>query len=175
MDGGHGATMDEIEAMEKDVDRLQWLIARKHGIFLRYPSLAAKESISLPESNLYFLVSRQIERISDHAVSIAKICGKYAKCRAHNPKMSAKGAKCLAAYDNAIKALFDFDIGLANSTIDEVLGMSDGFDAVLANGLLGKGGSVAPAYVVGSLRRIADYSVGICENTIDYSAQKAPR
>jgi len=85
----------EIEAMEKEVDRLQWLIARKHGIFLRYPSLAMKEAIGLPESNLYFLVSRQIERISDHALSIAKICAKHAKCRKKNQIFLQRQANAL--------------------------------------------------------------------------------
>lgn len=171
MDGNPSTSVKEIEAMEKDVDRLQWLVARKHSIFLRYPSTAAKESMMLPESNLYFLASRQMERISDHAVSIARICDRRPKSNLKNSGISEIGAKCLVIYDKAMKALFDLDISLANSTIDEVLAMEEGFGKLMENGMSHRSGNAVPQYVAGSLRRVAEYSMGICENTIDYSTQ----
>jgi len=50
--------------------------------------------------------------------------------------------------------------------------MGDGFDRIMSSELAYKGEASAPIYMVASLRRIADYSRGICENTIDYSAQR---
>ena len=161
----------DIEASEREVDKLQWLIARKHNTFLRYPSLASKEAISLPESNLYFISSRQIERISDHALLVSKHLSPLKKSGIS--AVLQKGKQCLSLYSRSVQALSTLDEKLANATIDEALGMHGGFEQEFSQCLehpTSKAFSLL--YALTSLRRIAEYSAGISESVIDFASQK---
>lgn len=172
LNGDFAAGIEEAEAMENEVDRFRWLVARKHNIFLRYPSLASEEGIALPESNLYFIASRHIERISDHALSVLRVCSKKLKAFGKNFQLAANAEKCLSVYDKAIKALFEVDPVLANATIDSIISMEGEFDKLIGKELGKTEEPPAILYTALSLKRIADYSASICESTIDFSGRK---
>ena len=63
---------EDVIFRDKDVDRLQWLISRQFNMALRDVMLAKKMGVSTPEATSYFMISRIMERMADHAVRIAK-------------------------------------------------------------------------------------------------------
>jgi len=158
---GSRPSMETLEAMERDVDRLLWLVARKHHMFLRSPSSAASEGISLPESHLFFMCALNIERVADHARAICKEGAKFEKL--HTLAIFAQ-----SAYKDSTTALFSKDDAQAQQIIENVIGTPHSYESFL------RGGS-APAWQVSclaSIRRISEYSAGICENLIDYTASQ---
>jgi len=160
-----------VRALDRDVDRLFWLMMRKHNMFLRRPAMAVAEGITLQESRLHVLTAASIERISDHAVRIAEQSAALSGARRAKKEvalLSAKGAKVLSLYDKAMKALHARDPSLANATIDESLALDKGFGAILASGIrLKPGQAIAFAYALESAKRAAEYSAGICESVMD--------
>ena len=62
---------DDVIARDNDVDRLHWLIARQTNIILQNASLGRKMG-SHHQNRQYYVISRIIERIGDHAVRIAE-------------------------------------------------------------------------------------------------------
>ena len=157
---GSRPDMETLEAMERDVDRLLWLVARKHHMFLRSPSSAASEGITLPESHLFFMCARNMERVADHARAI---------CRggAKSEKLHALAIIAQSAYRNSANALFMKDDAAAQEIIEGVVGNPHSYESFL------RGGSAKAWQVtcLASIRRISEYSAGICENLIDFAAQ----
>jgi len=82
-----------------------------------------------------------------------------------------RGHWCASVYGKSARALLSLDVEAANAVIDDVMGMKGEFDSEMlasANGARAK--SVAATQVIGSLRRVAEYSADMCENVIDFSA-----
>ena len=55
-----------------DADRLNWLIARQTNMIMQNASLSRKMGISPDMAMHYYMLSRIIERVGDHAVRIAE-------------------------------------------------------------------------------------------------------
>ncbi|MCX6771312.1 MAG: hypothetical protein NTX79_04610 [Candidatus Micrarchaeota archaeon] len=149
-----------MDILERDMDRLLWLAARKHHMFLRFPSLAAIEGISLSESHLLFLTARNMERTGDHALIVWKIGGA-------SGKLHEIGKFAELQYSKASRALFEKDEALAQQVIEEVLSFKESGAGMKNSGL-----SAVQVSSFASLRRIAEYSAGMCENLIDYAASQ---
>ncbi|MFA5108594.1 MAG: AbrB/MazE/SpoVT family DNA-binding domain-containing protein [Candidatus Micrarchaeia archaeon] len=161
-----------LSSNENEVDKLQWLVARKHNTFLRYPSLASKEEITLPESNLYFVTSRHIERISDHALLVSRHLCSWKNSPAPS-LITQNGKHCISLYSKTMQALSTLDEKLANSTIDDALGMQAGFEQAFSKCIEHPSSkAISLIYTLTSLRRIAEYSAGISESVIDFASQK---
>ncbi len=162
----------QISKMDDEVDRLCWLVARKHNMFLGYPSIARKEELSLKSSNLFFLTARSIERISDHAVRISK----YSPTLMDDPRAESvmktlveSGKISCSVYEKSFKAMLGRDAVSANSIVEEIAGMDRDYDKLLSKEFKKRAEiSIPMAYIVEGLRRICDYSAGICENVINY-------
>ncbi|MCX8175091.1 MAG: phosphate uptake regulator PhoU [Candidatus Micrarchaeota archaeon] len=148
-----------LENAEKEVDRLLWLVARKHHRFLIAPPMASAEGTSLPESHLYFMCAVNMERASDHARAICKAGRKSAKLR--TLLLSSQ-----SFYTEATAALFSKDEARAQRVIEGVLANPQSYESFLR-------GEAVPSWQVAclaSIRRISEYSAGICENLIDFMA-----
>jgi len=63
---------EDILSRDNDVDRLHWLVARQHNIVSRNVNLAKKMGVTIEMAENYFLISKAIESIGDHAVRIVK-------------------------------------------------------------------------------------------------------
>ena len=64
------ALAQDVVSRDNDVDRLHWLVARQHNMVSRDVKLAKKMGTYGTIVN-YFLISKILERIGDHAVRIA--------------------------------------------------------------------------------------------------------
>ena len=67
----HALATDVINR-DLDFDRLNWLIARQTNMIMQNPSLSRKMEVSTGMAMYYYIISRIIERIGDHAVRIAE-------------------------------------------------------------------------------------------------------
>ena len=168
---GHGGegTGAAMQQMEKDIDRLWRLMARKHNLFLRFPSTASGEGISLPKAHLYFLSARITERVADHAVLIGNAISPAMALRkaAGFAGLSAIGQECEGIYERATKAVFSLDAAMANAVIDEANLMEGRFERLLGQGQFGSARLVSIKH---DIRRVAAYGAEMCENVIDFAA-----
>jgi len=149
-----------MDILERDMDRLLWLAARKHHLFLRFPSIAAAEGISLTESHLLFMTARYMERIADHALIVWKNGN-------DSGRLHDIGKIAEAQYSKASLALFEKNEALAQQVIEDVLSFKASTGSM-------KNSNITAAQIssFASIRRIAEYSAGMCENLIDFTASQ---
>jgi phosphate uptake regulator len=162
---------EPMQQMERDIDRLWRLMARKHNMFLRLPASAEAEGITLPRASLYFLTARITERVSDHAVLICESLSCMLRRRGREGSLSQLpqlGRECAAVYERACKSVFSLDAALADSVINEANTIEERFERLLAEGTQ----PAASARLISmkhDIRRIAKYGAEMCENVIDFS------
>ncbi len=162
---------ENVIKRDRDVDRLEWLVARQSNIVLRNISLAKKIGVMPEEASNYYLISRAIERIGDHAVKIAE----------HTPqliekKLDAKLIKkitkaselALDIFNKSIEAWIKRDIELANKNIDNKKELVEMCEDITDHPIKSKGRStIAISYIAESIRRTGEYSGGISEIVIN--------
>jgi len=72
LETGNKSLAEKVIESDDDIDRLNWLVERQAHIVLRDIILCQKLDITLEDASNYKFISRFLERISDHAVKIAK-------------------------------------------------------------------------------------------------------
>jgi phosphate uptake regulator len=163
---------EDVIARDKDVDRLQWLIARQYHLILNDGNLSKRMQISLNAATSYFLISRIIERIGDHAVNIAKNVMSLLDANL-NPNLVAdlESASDLAIsiFNASVKAIFKNDIREANATIASVATLAARCEEINHSKLLQSNTVAIPiGYITESIRRLGEYSKDISENVINW-------
>jgi phosphate uptake regulator len=169
---GDLALARDVIGRDNDADRLGWLVARQYRLLLSNPGLAKKMGITVEESSAYFLTTRMIERIGDHAVKIARGAISVTEEKA-NPKLSKSvslaGELALHILQGAAESFLSKDANKANRTIDEVPKLEALCDDIDKLALSKKGVvALATGNVAESIRRIGEYSRDISEKAIDY-------
>ncbi len=163
---------EDVIARDNEVDRLHWLIARQNHLILLDLTLSRKMNIPVGTAVHYFLISRIIERIGDHATRVAKNALSLADRQIDDETLSmieAGSTFALAIFQKSMEAFYSSDIVKANEILAmvpdleersrEISGRTLQYDAVTAIPL----GSIAD-----SIRRIGEYSGDICENIINH-------
>ncbi|MCX6771727.1 MAG: phosphate uptake regulator PhoU [Candidatus Micrarchaeota archaeon] len=160
----------QMQQMERDTDRLWRLVARRHNLFLRFPSSAAGEGMTLPRAHFYFLTARLTERVADHSVMLYNYHGFAQKAGGREPgiqKVAEFGRKAAAVFGRATDAVFRLDIGSTNSIIDDADALEAHYDQVfMADRRLSS--SVQIGAMKQQVKRVSEYSADICEYLIDY-------
>jgi len=162
----------QMSQMERDADRLWRLMARRHNLFLRFPSSAAGEGMSLAHAHFYFLTARLTERVADHSVMLYNYHGFAQQAGGREPgiqKIMEFGRKASLLFGRATDAVFKLDVGSANSIIDDADALEAHFDQVfMADRRLSS--SVQIGAMKQQVKRVSEYSADICEYLIDYGA-----
>ncbi len=162
----------DVAARDNDVDRLHWLIARQTSMVLSHTELSKRMGITPVMANHYLLISRIIERIGDHAERIAdNVPGVLAReiDAATMEKIAQASRTALALFDRSIVAFFDGDMKKAQKTIGSLQALE-----ALCDGITGPvsrqeaPGALALGNIMGSIRRVGEYSADIAENVINY-------
>ena len=162
----------DVVSRDSDVDRLNWLIARQHNSILQNVSLAAKMNITIEESSTYFLISRIIERIGDHAVQIAQnilplIDGKVDKKIIH--RLQAANTLAVTILNTSINSFFREDIQASNENIESVKRLESLCEDINTFALQQKGPiALSVGYIIESIRRIGEYATDISETVINH-------
>lgn len=161
----------DVSQRDDDVDRLFLLIAKQFRSILRGARLPDAAETSIDEYHDLRMAAGPIERIADHARKIAKITttldapipDDIMEMIEVTSEMSRK------IVEDAIDALYNFDVELANQVIDRVSEMSPMIHKL--NEAISKinsyGSVVALGTVVDSIDRTGDYGSNIAEIAIN--------
>jgi hypothetical protein len=159
-----------------DSDRLNWLIARQTNMIMQNPSLSRKMEVSVGMAMYYYIISRIIERIGDHAVRIAENSQPIMDVNL-DPKIvtALKKASVLSmnVFDKSIISFFNADIREAHKTIESVSALENICGDI--NNLALKQETVTAisiGYIAESIRRAGEYSADISENVINYIVEE---
>ncbi|PKL69282.1 MAG: PhoU family transcriptional regulator [Methanomicrobiales archaeon HGW-Methanomicrobiales-1] len=170
------ALSEDVVSRDMDVDRLNWLIARQTNMIMQNASLSRKMGISTSMAMHYYMLSRIIERIGDHAVRIAEntppiIDGELDK------KILAAVRKAsslsLENFDRSIVSFFNADMKDANRNIESIQAL-DTICGDINNMVLKQDTLVAihVGYIAESIRRAGEYAGDISETVINLLMEK---
>ncbi len=162
---------ENVIKRDQDVDRLEWLVARQSNIVIRNISIAKKIGVMPEEASNYYLISRAIERIGDHAVKIAENIEPLTDKKVDQKliaKISQAAEMALDIFNGSIKAWINRDLDLANKNIDEKKHLVELCENITDHPIKSKGRTyIAVSYIAESIRRTGEYSGGISEIVIN--------
>ena len=166
----------EVIEEDRDVDRLQWLIARQTNMAMKNGSLSRKMGTSPVEASSFAAVARILERIGDHAVRIAKnavvLAGDGVEPETAE-RLRTASAFSLGIFDRALASFFTRDMRLANRTIEEVReaeALAEEIHTIALSQAVGP--AVALGYIAESIRRLGEYSGDIAETVINHAVEE---
>jgi phosphate uptake regulator len=173
---GNPSLAADVTARDNDVDRLHWLIARQTHMILSNVALSKKMGVSPGMAVHYFVISRIIERIGDHAERIVDNVNMILK-RDIDPSiinMISKASELsIDIFDRSIISFFDNDIKKANNNIESVNAL-EAICGEISNLVLQQETSdaIALGYIAESDRRTGEYAADISENVINYLVEE---
>ena len=163
---------EDILSRDNDVDRLHWLIARQHNIVSRDVNLSRKMGVTAENAVNYFLVSRIIERIGDHAVRIAKNILNFIDEEIDEKIIDAiesASNHALKIFDKSIESFTERDMKLANKNIDSLTKLVSLCEKINTLALQQKGAiAISIGYIAESIRRTGEYASDISECMINH-------
>jgi len=168
----HNKTLaEDVIKRDIDADRLNWLIARQTNMIMLHASLSRKMGISPDMAMHYYLLSRIIERVGDHAVRIAEHSLPIIdidldkKILAIIKKASAMS---LEIFDRSIVSFFNSEMKEANRNIESINVLEnlcgDINNLVLKQDTLT---AISLNYISESVRRAGEYAGDISETVIN--------
>jgi phosphate uptake regulator len=162
--------MDVINR-DTDADRLNWLIARQTTMILQNASLSRKMGISPNMATNYYMLSRIIERVGDHAVRIAEHSLPIIDVDFDKKFMNAirkASALSLEIFDRSIVTFFNADMKEAHRNIESITALEN-ICGDINNMVLKQDALVALniAYISESIRRAGEYAGDISETVIN--------
>ncbi|MDD1703867.1 MAG: AbrB/MazE/SpoVT family DNA-binding domain-containing protein [Methanoregula sp.] len=162
--------MDVINR-DEDADRLNWLIARQTNMILQNASLSRKMGVSPGMAMNYYMISRIIERVGDHAVRIAEHSLPIIDVDFDKKFMNAikkASALSLGIFDRSIITFFNADMKEAHRNIESITALED-ICGEINNMVLKQDALVALniAYISESIRRAGEYAGDISETVIN--------
>ncbi len=169
---GNRLLAQDVITRDTDVDRLHWLIARQYHLVLSERNFSKRMSISVETATTYFLISRIIERIGDHAVNIASnalLLQNADLDQGFVSEIECASALALSIFNNSVRSLFKKDIVESNENINAVVELVVKCEELNQTTLLQRNEVAIPAgYIIESIRRLGEYSRDISENVINH-------
>lgn len=163
---------EDVLSSDNDVDRLHWLIARQHYIVARNINLATRMGITTEMAANYFLISRIIERIGDHAVKIAENILNFIDKKVDKKISCAIASACnlaLQIFDKSIEAFTKREMKLANDNIEALTKLISLCEEINTLAMQQKGAIVVSVgYIAESIRRTGEYACDISECVINH-------
>jgi phosphate uptake regulator len=157
----------DVVERDFDVDRLHWLIYRQFSMVERDVTLSKKRGLTQEEATYYFLISRTMERIGDHAVIIAQNVPAVLEGQVNEKTIktiSSASETALNMLDNGMKSWMEKDLELANNNIKSLKKLYPFFEKINRAATKNKKTpSVELAYIAESLRRTGEYTGNISE------------
>jgi phosphate uptake regulator len=162
--------MDVINR-DTDADRLNWLIARQTNMIMQNASLSRKMGISPGMAMNYYMLSRIIERVGDHAVRIAEHSLPILDVDFDKKFMNAikkSSNLSLEIFDRSIVTFFNADMKEAHRNIESI-GALENICGDINNMVLKQDTLIALniAYISESIRRAGEYAGDISETVIN--------
>ena len=161
----------DVVNRDMDADRLNWLIARQTNMLMQNASLSRKMEISPSLAMHYYMLSRIIERVGDHAVRIAEHTIPIIDVDFDRKFMNAikkSSAMSLEIFDRSIVSFFNADMKEAHRNIESITALEN-ICGDINNMVLKQDSLVALniAYISESIRRAGEYAGDISETVIN--------
>jgi phosphate uptake regulator len=175
---GNPALAADVTARDNDVDRLHWLIARQTHMILSNTALSKKMNVSPRMAVHYYIISRIIERIGDHAERIAQNAAGIRK-KEIDPAIITKILKAselsVGIFDRSIVSFFNNDLKKSDKNIESVQ-VLEALCGEINNLVIQQETSdaIALGYITESVRRAGEYAADISENVINYLVGEEP-
>jgi phosphate uptake regulator len=141
-------------------------------------ALSKKMNISPRMAVHYYIISRIIERIGDHAERIVDNAGAILK-KEIDPAIIAKISKAsepsVGIFDRSIVSFFNNDMKKSNKNIESVK-VLESLCGEINNLVLQQEtpDAIALGYITESVRRAGEYAADISENVINYLVEDEP-
>ena len=166
------AISEDVITRDNDVDRLHWLIARQCNIILRNVNLSEKIDIKPGMIINYFLISKIIERISDHTVKITKNIQNLGD-KELDPEIiqmiEAASIQAIEIFDKSMESLFKRKIQMSNKSIELVPKLVAKCKEINRQAISKKGIiAISVGYIVESIGRIGEYAADISESVMNH-------
>jgi phosphate uptake regulator len=168
----HNRTLaQDVINRDTDADRLNWLIARQTNMLMQNASLSRKMGISPGLAMHYYMLSRIIERVGDHAVRIAEHSLPIIDVDFDKKFMNAikkSSAMSLEIFERSIVTFFNADMKEAHRNIESIMELEN-ICGEINNMVLKQDTLVALniAYISESIRRAGEYAGDISETVIN--------
>jgi len=173
---GNSSLAADVTARDNDVDRLHWLIARQTHMILSNVALSKKMGINPGMAVHYFVISRIIERIGDHAERIVDHA-QAILTKDLDPVIIEKIAKAselsVGIFDRSIVSFFNNDMKKSHKNIESVQVLESLCEEI--NNLVLQQetpDAIALGYITESVRRAGEYAADISENVINYLVEE---
>lgn len=163
---------EDVITRDNSVDRLQWLVARQSNVVLQDVTLAKKMGVTPEEATYYFLISRIMERIGDHAVRIAENIPLLLEGElddAITDTIASASSLALEIFASSMTAWIKRDIELANKNIESIETLISHCEEISNRALSIEGRpSISLGYIAESIKRTGEYSGDIAELVINH-------
>ncbi|MFA6709737.1 MAG: phosphate uptake regulator PhoU [Candidatus Methanomethylophilaceae archaeon] len=169
---GDVARAKAVVERDREVDRLEWLVTRQTNMFNQDVSVAKRMCHTSAEVTGFYTIARIIERIGDHAVTLAKNCSfimeKGDFDNSMRTEMLTLGDRITKLYGRALDTFIKKDLDDANDCIEETLKVVDLCRQMNRYAVGMSAEKIVPInMVVSSMRRICEYSIDISELAIN--------
>jgi len=162
---------EDVVARDTDPDRLNWLVARQTNMLMQNASLSRKMGVSPSMAMHYFMLSRIIERVGDHAVRIAENVQPIAGVELDKKITSAirkASTMSMEIFDKSIISFFNSDMKDAHRNIESIAALEK-ICGDINNMVLKQDTMIAihVGYIAESIRRSGEYAGDISETIIN--------
>ncbi len=168
----HNRTLaEDVIKRDIDADRLNWLIARQTNMIMLHASLSRKMGISPDLAMHYYILSRIIERVGDHAVRIAEHTLPIIDVELDKKTLTIikkASTMSLEIFDRSIVSFFNSDMKDANRNIESI-NVLENLCGEINNIVLKHDTMIAISlnYISESIRRAGEYAGDISETVIN--------
>jgi len=173
----HNKTLaEDIISRDMDADRLNWLIARQTNMIMQNADLSRKMGISTSLAMHYYMISRIMERVGDHAVRIAENALPIIDMDLDKKILTAvkkASAMSMEIFDRSIVSFFNTDMKEAHRNIESIQALENICQDI--NNLVLKQDTMVAihaGYIAESVRRSGEYAGDISETVINLLVQE---
>lgn len=170
LNGSDAELARDVIDRDIEINRRYRLIARQSNMVLHDVILAQKMSVTLEDAHHYFLVSKQLERVGDHAKILSENvqrlieAGADDEIRAIITKSSELSIEFLK---ESLQAWEERDLNLANQCIENIEVVKETCEKITRYAINAPEISVSLGYIAESINRTAEYAVNIAEIVFD--------
>ena len=163
--------LEDMDNRDREVDRLNWLIARQVNIHQKDVTISRRQGVDLLTISRCGTVSKTLERIGDHAIVLTNNLRPLIDDDSTNlvdSEIVATGRNVVTLFSESIATWISKDMSAANECImkgEELVSKAISISRMSEN-LSGKG-SIAARIIAESVKRIAEYSMDISEMAIN--------
>ena len=156
---------------DMDADRLNWLVARQTTMIMNNAGLSRKMGIAPGMALYYYMLSRIMERVGDHAVRVAEHSMPIMDAEIDKKILAAikkSSVMSLEIFDRSIVSFFNTDMKEAHRNIESITALEkicgDINNMVLKEDTLV---AINLGYIAESIRRSGEYAGDISETVIN--------